>query len=113
MAKKLIMMALGAVILFTACDLNDPIYNTPHPEHGQIVKLTTDWTGIGTGISVPPICIVKVGGYSAELRGETKTIGNLFAPGVYSVCIHNVADKVSVSGTLAEANYPAGCSLRP
>lgn len=108
MAKKLIIMALGAAFLFSACEVNEPIYDTSHPEQGQIIKLTTDWTAIGTGISIPPTYTVKVGGYSAQLTGQSNTIDNLFASGTYSVSIYNTADHVTVSGTAATANYTSG-----
>ena len=40
---KKIVLFLGSVLLLASCDVKDPIYNTPHPDHGMIT-LTTDWS---------------------------------------------------------------------
>lgn len=83
-----------------SCDVKDPIYNTPHPDHGKIT-LTTDWTNIGTSITVPASYTIRVGEYSATLSGITNTIDNLFTPGSYRANIHNTANGITVSGTTA------------
>lgn len=51
MKRNRIYQLIGAVAIATllaGCDVKDPIYNTPHPDHGT-VTLTTDWSGIGRG----------------------------------------------------------------
>lgn len=100
-------MAVVAATLLTACDVKDPIYNTPHPDHGKII-LTTDWSGIGSGITAPQSYTVKVGDYSATLSGATNTIDKLFDPGNYPLDVYNTADNIAVSGTTATANYTTG-----
>lgn len=44
--------ACSLLVLATACDVKDPIFNTAHPGHGT-VTLTTDWSTIGTGLTAP------------------------------------------------------------
>ena len=43
--RQCLIVAATALSL-AACDVKDPIYNTPHPEQGAIT-LVTDWSGIG------------------------------------------------------------------
>lgn len=105
--KNILLAFVGAVSLLSGCDVKDPIYDTPHPQHGKIT-LTTDWTGRTEGINVPAGYTVQIGDYSATLSGATNTIDNLFTPGTYHVYIYNTADNISVSGTTATADYAAG-----
>lgn len=86
--------------MMTACDVKDTIYETPHPEQGQIT-LTTDWSA--TNIPAPPSAgyTVKVGDYSATLTGTTNTVNTLFDPGDYTIYAYNTADGITVSGTTA------------
>ena len=43
---------MTVAILLAGCDVKDPIFDTSHPGHGT-VTLTTDWSGIGTGLTAP------------------------------------------------------------
>ena len=53
MRTKAIIPFFGcALLLAVSCDVKDPIYNTPHPDHGT-VTLTADWSRRGTGIDIP------------------------------------------------------------
>lgn len=53
------MLLSGWMPLFlTGCNVEDPIHETPHPEHGKIT-LTTDWTTRSTGINIPSNYTVK------------------------------------------------------
>lgn len=108
--RKSLAVAAVAAAVMTSCS-HDPIYNTPHPEHGTIT-LTTDWanTNVGRNIAIPSHT-VAVGGYSAILTGTTNTIGNLFDPGTYRADIYNTADQITIDGstasvTRAVANSP-------
>ncbi len=105
--RSTIISMAAAVILLTACDVKDPIYETAHPNHGKIT-LTIDWSARGTGIGIPDSYIVKVGEYSASLTGTTNTIDNLFEPGDYTAYVHNTANNLVVSGTTVTTNYTAG-----
>lgn len=105
--KKILIAVAAAAMLLTACDVKDPIYETAHPDHGKIT-LTTDWSGIGVGITAPQTYMVKVGDYSATVTGHTNTIDNLFVPDTYRAHIHNTADNITVSGTTATADHTAG-----
>ena len=57
------LIVAATALSFAACDVKDPIYNTPHPEQGAIT-LVTDWSGIGEGpvsythLTLPTILLV-------------------------------------------------------
>lgn len=98
--KKNPLFYLWAALLFTSCDVKDPIYNTPHPEHGKIT-LTADWSARGTDIDIPATYTVQADGYSATLSGTTNTLDHLFAPGTYLTYIYSTPEQITVSGTTA------------
>ena len=66
------------------CDVKDPIYDTPHPNHGT-VTLTTHWSGIGEGLTAPasytvavtPVAGGATGSYTATVNGTTATLDQL------------------------------------
>ena len=64
------LIVAATALSFAACDVKDPIYNTPHPEQGAI-PLVTDWSGIGEGLTAPASYTVEAGDYSAILIGTT------------------------------------------
>lgn len=108
MNKTIITLLTGcAALLLAACDVKDPIHDTPHPDHGKIT-LTTDWSERGTGIDIPASYTVKVGEYSATVSGATNTIDYLFLPDTYRAYIYNTAEHVTVSGTVATVAGAAG-----
>lgn len=92
---------------FAACDVKDPIYNTPHPEQGA-VTLTTDWSGIGEGLAAPGTYTVAVGGYSAMLSGTANLLDHLFEPGKYSIYAYNTPEHIIVTGTTATVTTASG-----
>ena len=98
--KKNPLFYLWAVLLFTSCDVKDPIYNTPHPEHGKIT-VNTDWSAGGTDIDIPASYTVQTGDYFATLSGATNTLDHLFAPGTYPTYIYSMPEHITVSGTTA------------
>lgn len=104
--KRVIKLQLvGAVAIATllaACDVKDPIYNTAHPADGKIT-LTTDWSQIGEGLTVPESYKVCVGDYTTTVSGTTNTIDNLFAPGTYRMLVYNTPENISFDGTVADA----------
>ncbi len=110
--------AVAAATLLAACDVKDPIYNTPHPEHGT-VTLTADWSGIGEGLTAPasytvaatPAAAAATGGYTATLTGTTATLDHLFEPGKYTIYAYNTPEHITVTGTVASveaATPPTG-----
>lgn len=113
--------AVAAAILLAACDVKDPIYNTPHPDHGKIT-LTTEWDGIGEGLTAPASYTVAIlpavasaatGGYTATMDGTTNRLDHLFDPGAYRILIYNTPEHITVSGTTASVEattLPAGLS---
>ena len=48
-----------AGLLLTSCDVKDPIYNTPHPDHG-IVTGVTEWSQRGEGVGRLAACVCEV-----------------------------------------------------
>lgn len=113
--------AVAIATLLTACDVKDPIYNTSHPDSGTIT-LTTDWSGIGEGLTAPAAYTVATlpaaaagatGGYTATLNGTTNTLDRFFAPGAYRILVYNTPEHITVSGTTASveaATSPTGQS---
>lgn len=105
--KKITLFSLWSVLLFTSCDVKDPIYNTPHPEHGKIT-LTADWSARGTGIDIPASYTVQAGDYSATLNDATATLDHLFSPGTYHTYIYSTPEHITVSGTTATVAAASG-----
>ncbi|MBC5614549.1 FimB/Mfa2 family fimbrial subunit [Bacteroides hominis] len=105
--KKNPLFYLWAALLFTSCDVKDPIYNTPHPEHGKIT-LTADWSARGAGIDIPATYTVQAGDYSATLSDATATLDHLFAPGTYHTYIYSTPEHITVSGTTATVGTASG-----
>lgn len=98
------------LLLFAACDVKDPIYDTAHPEHGK-VTLAIDWSDIGAGLTIPAGYTVATTGYSADLSGAASTIDHLFAPGDYRFCVYNRSENIAVNGSVAAVaavTAPAG-----
>lgn len=94
--------AVAIATLLAACDVKDPIYNTPHPEHGKIT-LTTEWDGIGEGLTVPESYTVCIGDYTTTVSGTTNTLNRHFAPGTYRMLIYNTPENIRFEGTVADA----------
>ena len=61
-------LSVFAATSLAGCDVKDPIYNTPHPDHGT-VTLTTDWTNRTAGIDIPASYTVAAGDYHAVVSG--------------------------------------------
>ena len=104
--RQCLIVAATALSL-AACDVEDPIYNTPHPEQGAIT-LVTDWSGIGEGLTAPASYTVEAGGYSATLTGTTNQLESLFEPGSYHLHIYNTPQHITVSGITATVAGASG-----
>lgn len=112
MKRNRIYQLIGAAIaaLLAGCDVKDPIYNTPHPEHGT-VTLTADWSGIGEGLTAPASYTVVAADYTATVSGVTNRLDHLFEPGKYSIYAYNTPEHTTVTGTTASveaATPPTG-----
>lgn len=106
--KAYFFIILAALAFVPAgCDVKDPIYNTPHPEHGS-VTLTTDWSGMGEGLTAPAGYTVAVGDYSATLSGATNLLDRLFNPGTYPILVCNTPEHITVSGGTATVATVSG-----
>lgn len=102
-----LLSACSLLALAAACDVKDPIYDTPHPGHGT-VTLTTDWSGIGEGLAAPDAYTVTAtrtgsatAAYTATLTGVTNRLDHLFEPGAYRFLVHNTPEHITLSGTTA------------
>lgn len=103
---RVIPAAVLACAMFTGC-VKDPVYNTPHPDHGRIT-LTTGWDDRGGGIEIPGNYTVRIGDYTATLSGATNVLDHLFTPDKYGIYAYNTADAVTVSGTVATVAAASG-----
>ena len=101
------LIVAATALSFAACDVKDPIYNTPHPEQGAIT-LVTDWSGIGEELTAPASYTVEAGGYSATLTGTTNLLESLFEPGSYHLHIYNTPQHITVSGITATVAGASG-----
>lgn len=96
------------VLLFLAgCDPKDPIYNTPHPEKGTLT-LTTDWSGIGEGLTMPESYTVVAAGYTGTLSGNVNKLDYLFDPSEIRVSVYNTAEHISINGMTATVATASG-----
>ena len=116
--KTLLVLSPGlvaAAMLLAGCDVKDPVYNTPHPDHGT-VALTTDWSSIGEGptpptnytVAVIPAAAAATGGYTATVSGTTNLLDHLFAPGMYRAQVYSTPEHVTVTGTVATVSGASG-----
>lgn len=67
------LICVWATLFLAGCDVKDPIYNTPHPDHGT-VPLTTDWSDIGTGLPTPESYTVTATRDGSATAGYTATL---------------------------------------
>lgn len=98
--NQLIIASASVMLLLGSCDVKDPIYYTAHPNQGR-VTLTTDWSHIGKGLTVPESYTVSAADYSAIVSGTTNTLDYLFDPGTCEFRVYNTAEHISVDGTTA------------
>ncbi len=101
--KNRIFISAAAAILIGACDVKDPVYNTPHPEHGKIT-LTADWSERGEGVDIPGSHHVRANG--DETGRQTFTVHTndhpeLFEPGSHRLHLWHDAAGITVGGNTA------------
>lgn len=108
------LLAATTLLSLAACGVKDPIFDTPHPGHGT-VTLTTDWSRISEGLTVPESYTVAAtlngttaSDYTATLTGITNRLDHLFAPGTYRFLVHNTAEHITLAGTLATVSEAPG-----
>lgn len=105
--KTLLITAAGILITLSGCDVNDPIYNTDHPDKGS-VKINTGWNNIGEGITKPAAYIVEVGNNMYNATTDVYSIPALFDPGNYKMWLYNRADGTEVKNGVATVNKIQG-----
>lgn len=104
--KTIISLFCAGTLLLSGCDVKDPIYNTAHPDEGQIT-LTTDWSARTAGIDIPASYTVMVGKYSETVSNATNTLDHLFEPGNYHLRVYNTPEHISINEatvTVAQAS---------
>lgn len=106
--RSLKTIAIAAIVCCLASCVKEPLHNTDHPEQGKITTLTVTWGDHAEGVSTPAGYTANIGSYTADLQGETNVIGHLLPEGEHAIHIYNVADGITVSDTIATADYAAG-----
>jgi hypothetical protein len=110
--NRLLLTAIGAAALFTACDVKDPIYETEHPDKAQIT-ITADWSGMGMGIPRPESYMAEVNG-TAYADIPTTPDSHTFPdvdPGTCTAYLYNKVSNLPVANktaTVATIPAPAG-----
>lgn len=107
MKTAITILCTWVVLLLAGCDVKDPIYNTAHPEKGQIT-LTTDWTERTDGIAIPASYTVQAGEYSTTVSNVTNTLDYLFEPGAYHFRIYNVPEHITVNDATITVDEASG-----
>ena len=100
-------LSVFAATSLAGCDVKDPIYNTPHPDHGT-VTLTTDWTNRTAGIDIPASYTVEASDYRAVVSGASNRLDHLFAPGMYRAQVYNTPQHITVVGSVATVSGASG-----
>lgn len=104
---KYSLIATAALLSVMGCDPKDPIYDTPHPGKGALT-LTTDWSGIGEGLTAPESYTVKAADYSGTLSGTVNKLEHLFYPAEIRINVYNTAEHISINGTTATVATATG-----
>lgn len=107
MKTTITIFCAGTLLLLSGCDVKDPIYNTAHPDKGQIT-LTTDWSARTAGIDIPASYTVMVGKYSETVSNATNTLDDLFEPGSHHLRIYNTPQYITVNGATATVKESNG-----
>ena len=106
--QKSIIATIGAVVLLTACDVKDPIYETDHPDKAR-VTLTADWTDMDPNLTKPAKYTAVVNG--TEYADISTSSDSYTFPDMDSgnciAYLFNGADGINISGTTATATYAA------
>lgn len=101
-ANKIIIPTLAALIM-SSC-VKDPLYDTPHPDHGKIT-VTSDWSNRGEGLDIPAEWNVTLGDYQGTETEVQHSPEYLFPAGAYTLLAWNTADGINVNGSVATATY--------
>ncbi|MDR2890096.1 MAG: FimB/Mfa2 family fimbrial subunit [Alistipes sp.] len=95
--------AATVVALLAGCNFFEPIYDTPHPDHGR-VTLTTDWSERGEDVEIPDAWHVRVNGDDATRQTFARAsveLPDLFAPETHRLHLWHDAPGITMSGNVA------------
>lgn len=107
MRYQLVSTIVVTAAILASCDVKDPIYETAHPDKGTLT-LTTDWSGIGDGLTAPASYTANVGSYSATLSGTGGLLDHLFAPATHRISVYNTPQHITILGTTATVASASG-----
>lgn len=103
------LIAIAALLTVAACDVTDPIFNTPHPDRGALM-LTADWTAREEGAPIPDAYTALLAGQSFTLTNPGATgassatnvlLPGLFSPGEATLLAYNRPEGVTIADGIA------------
>lgn len=96
-------------LLAAGCDVNDPIYNTPHPDRGA-VTVTADWAERDENIPIPTTYTVELNGATTVVSSDFSALSGLFAPGAARLSAWNMPQGFIIADGKATLAPAAGSS---
>lgn len=115
------LIAIAALLTVVACDVEDPIFNTPHPDRGALM-LTADWTAREEGAPIPQSYTALLAGQSFTLTNPGSTgassatsviLPGLFSPGEAMLLAHNQPEGVTITQGIATIDRIASTDRAP
>ncbi|WP_295940653.1 FimB/Mfa2 family fimbrial subunit [uncultured Alistipes sp.] len=95
-----LLAGLLSLFAFTACDVKDPIYDSPYAGKAEVTVIT-DWSGIGRDITTPSSWTMVWEGEALDISVERYTFPELLEPGAVTALLYNRSGHIPVSGTTA------------
>lgn len=108
-AVTALLATASLVLLPAACDVKDPIFNTPHPDRGALV-LTADWSAREEGAPIPQAYTALLAGQTFALTTAGATgaasatsviLPGLFSPGEATLLAYNQPEGVTIAQGIA------------
>lgn len=102
--KTIITSLVCVALLLAACEVNDPIYNTPHPGKGTVI-LSADWSARGEATDIPAAYTAEAENAATLLTSTVPTpLNGAFPPGDMEVLAYNLPTGISLNGGIATIN---------
>lgn len=99
MQMRKIFIVLTTGLLLSGC-VNDPIYNTDHPDQAKLT-VTTGWNDRGTDIDKPSGWFITSTGLKEEAKTDRYTLSSLLVPGDYRFFLYNEVAAIPVTNGTA------------